>query len=134
MRQALVSALVSSIALVAMGSVSCRHASPRQKAAPTVSVSVARAPSAAPSASSEPSSIPAPLSPEAAARAACRYGRGAMPNETLDRDMPRGEQIPIDHFVILVQENRSFDHYFQALGRSDVDVAPLGYQNPDPSG
>jgi phospholipase C len=134
MRQALVSALVSSIALLAMGSVSCRHASSRHQAAPKVSASMASAASAVPSASSDPSSIRAPLSPEAAARAACRYGRGAMPSETLDRDMPRGDRIPIDHFVILVQENRSFDHYFQSLGRSDVDVAPLSYQNPDPSG
>jgi phospholipase C len=44
-----------------------------------------------------------------------------------------GDAIPIDHFVIIMQENRSFDHYFQALpesGQPDVEVAPSDFSNP----
>ena len=68
-------------------------------------------------------------------RAACEFKRGALPEETLAPDDPRGERIPIDHFIVVMQENRSFDHYFQGLpkfGQGDVDVAPTNYRNHDP--
>src|SRR4051794_13616810 len=32
------------------------------------------------------------------------------------RAVPLGDAMPIDHFVILMMENRSFDHYFGWLG------------------
>jgi phospholipase C len=70
-------------------------------------------------------------------RAACSYGAGARARDTLDLDAPEPGQIPIDHFVVVMQENRSFDHYFQKLpefGQKDVDVAPPSYANADPSG
>ncbi|HVW30151.1 MAG TPA: alkaline phosphatase family protein [Polyangiaceae bacterium] len=70
-------------------------------------------------------------------RAACYYGPGARPRDTLDLDAPEAGQIPLDHFVVVMQENRSFDHYFQKLpqfGQTDVDVAPASYANADPSG
>ena len=70
-------------------------------------------------------------------RARCGFAPGALPAETLDASMPQGSRIPIDHFVIVMQENRSFDHYFQqlpAFGQPNVDVAPAGYKNLDPSG
>ena len=60
-----------------------------------------------------------------------------MPVDTLDAGDPLGSRIPIDHFVVAMQENRSFDHYFQRLpefGQPDAEVAPTTYQNPDPSG
>jgi phospholipase C len=45
--------------------------------------------------------------------------------------------IPIDHVIVLMQENRSFDHYFGQL-RSydptlDVEPAPPEASNPDPA-
>src|SRR4051812_30632993 len=62
-------------------------------------------------------------------REACEFKKGAMPEQTLDAEEPIGQRIPIDHFVIVMQENRSFDHYFHDLpkfGQPDVDVTPKG--------
>jgi phospholipase C len=70
-------------------------------------------------------------------RAACAYHAGDLPAETQGASYPNGSAIPIDHIVLLMQENRSFDHYFQKLpeyGQPDVEVAPEGYTNPDPEG
>ena len=56
-------------------------------------------------------------------------------SRTLSETEPIGQRIPIDHFVIVMQENRSFDHYFQGLpkfGVTSADVAPAGYHNFDP--
>jgi phospholipase C len=79
----------------------------------------------------------AALPPTAQNRVACAFGPGDLAAATLDPSMPKGAQIPIDHFVIVMQENRSFDHYFQRLpefGQPDVDVAPPSYANPTPGG
>ena len=98
--------------------------------------------SATRSVSSARAGVPATLQAQpageskASRRAACAFRAGAMPRETLDPSDPVGAKIPIDHFVIVLQENRSFDHYFQNLpkfGQPDVDVAPLAFENEDPS-
>jgi len=70
-------------------------------------------------------------------RAACAYTAGALPAETQGLSHPVGKDIPIDHFVIMMMENRSFDHYFQKLpdsGITDVEVAPSTFTNPDLNG
>lgn len=70
-------------------------------------------------------------------RAACTYKSGALPAETQGESRPYGKLIPIDNIVVLMMENRSFDHYFQKLpesGQTDVDVAPATYTNPDANG
>src|SRR5262249_55737325 len=44
-----------------------------------------------------------------------------------------GTKIPIEHIILLMQENRSFDHYLGHLrgnGQDDIDVAPEGASNP----
>ncbi|MFL5799395.1 MAG: phospholipase C [Actinomycetota bacterium] len=44
--------------------------------------------------------------------------------------------IPIDHVVVLMQENRSFDHYLGQLhfeGQPDAEPEPPGASNPDPT-
>ncbi len=45
--------------------------------------------------------------------------------------------IPIDHILVLMQENRSFDHYFGQLRAFDptldVEAEPPGASNPDPT-
>ncbi|HSQ63749.1 MAG TPA: alkaline phosphatase family protein [Polyangiaceae bacterium] len=73
-------------------------------------------------------------------RAACAFGAGAWPAETIGTDYPIGADIPIDHVIVIEQENRSFDHY---LGRlvaqgyyqaSEIDVPPPGWSNPDGDG
>jgi phospholipase C len=78
-----------------------------------------------------------PDSTLAARRQACAFHAGAWPAETLGTDVPIDTQIPIDHVLVLLQENRSFDHYFSRLpaaGQTDVDVAAADWTNPDASG
>jgi phospholipase C len=74
----------------------------------------------------------------AASRAACKFTRGALPDETLGTGVPTGKDIPIETIVILMQENRSFDHYFghfgKYAGRTDVESAPENASNPDRTG
>jgi phospholipase C len=75
----------------------------------------------------------------AAARAGkvpkCLFGPGALPAQTLP-GRPHGAQIPIDHVVVLMQENRSFDHYFGQLhfeGQPRSRAVPKKAANPDPT-
>ena len=79
-----------------------------------------------------------PADTEAATqRAQCAFKAGALPSETQGKSHPIGSAIPIDHIVVLMMENRSFDHYFQHLpddGQPDVEVAPAGFTNPDMDG
>ena len=70
-------------------------------------------------------------------RTACGYKAGSLPAETQGKSYPMGSQIPIDHIVVIMMENRSFDHYFQKLpenGQPDAEVAPAGFTNPDLDG
>jgi phospholipase C len=71
-------------------------------------------------------------------RLACKFGKGAMPEETLGSSIPTGKDIPIETIVVFMQENRSFDHYFgrlgKYLGRTDIEGAPETAFNPDRSG
>jgi phospholipase C len=63
---------------------------------------------------------------------ACTFGPGALPADTLPPGAPHGAQIPIDHIVVLMQENRSYDHYFGKLRKKSGP--PRGSSNPDPLG
>jgi len=91
-----------------------------------------------PAAAPGPSASAANAAPARSARLrreACEFTAGALPAQTVDDGDPIGQRIPIDHFIIVMQENRSFDEYFQELpqfGQPDVDVAPPGFHNPDP--
>jgi phospholipase C len=62
----------------------------------------------------------------------CPYGAGDPPVATLPPGTPHGDQIPIEHIVVIMQENRSFDHYFGHLRRKYGP--PRGTTNPDPLG
>ena len=66
-------------------------------------------------------------------RASCSYGSGDGANLTL-RDYPIGSAIPLDHLILVMQENRTFDHYFSSLTvpGQDVDGASPDLTNPDP--
>ena len=69
-------------------------------------------------------------------RAACAFSAGALPSQTFGPSIANAA-IPIDTFVILIKENRSFDHYFSLLpsrGQPDAEVAPAGASNPDSMG
>ncbi len=72
--------------------------------------------------------------PQARNRQNCSYGPGALASTTLADTGLSGAQIPIDHFVLVMQENRTFDHYFSSLtvpGQT-VDGALPDAGNPDP--
>lgn len=68
-------------------------------------------------------------------RMRCAFGSGDMPSATLADVGLHGTRIPIDHFVMVMQENRTFDHYFSSLtvpGQT-VDGASPTATNPDPT-
>lgn len=68
-------------------------------------------------------------------RGTCGFARGAMPAETLGASVPIDKDIPIETIVVIMQENRSFDHYFGHLNkfakRTDIESAPDTASNPD---
>ncbi len=73
-----------------------------------------------------------------AARAACKFARGALPGETLGATTPVDKDIPIETVVILMQENRSFDthlgHLYKYVGRTDIESARDDTTNPEKLG
>jgi phospholipase C len=77
------------------------------------------------------------LAPE---RAACTFQAGAWPAETIGIENPIGTDIPIDHVIVIMQENRSFDHYLGHLVAqgyyqpTELDGPPQGWSNPDGQG
>lgn len=71
----------------------------------------------------------------AADRKSCKFTSGAKTTETIGPNVPHGDALPFQHIVVLMQENRSFDHYFSnlaAYGVKDVDVPASNASNPDP--
>jgi phospholipase C len=77
-------------------------------------------------------SVPCGLTESLAAqRSSCGFKAGALPVDTLGTCA--GKKNPIEHIVVIMQENRSFDHYFGHLpghGQDDVDVPPASTVNP----
>lgn len=71
-------------------------------------------------------------------RQACKFARGALADESLGSEIPVGKDIPIETIVVIMQENRSFDHYFghfgKYAGRNDVESAPENASNPARAG
>src|SRR5690242_8705117 len=69
--------------------------------------------------------------PPATCRMTCGYGAGDPPSLTLS-DQPL--DIPIDTIVIVMQENRTFDHYYSSLTvpGQNVDGAAPDAPQPDP--
>jgi len=72
----------------------------------------------------------------AAARTACSFTAGTLPGLSLAKDAPLGAQLPIDTLVIIMMENRSFDHLLGGLQRlqPDADVAASDVFNLDADG
>ena len=67
-------------------------------------------------------------------RAACAYQSGMSASATIGKEMPTGDDIPIDHIILIMQENRSFDHYYSELDIPGLDVAAPTATNPDSKG
>jgi phospholipase C len=82
---------------------------------------------------------PRPTDSQAAlGRLACDYKRGAMPAQTFGPATLLGPDLPIQHVVVVMQENHSFDEYFAhlpeyaaATGHPEhIDVPPPDAGNP----
>lgn len=65
---------------------------------------------------------------------ACSFDAGALAKDTLFTGAKVGSKMPIDHFVLVMQENRSFDHYFSRLSHGGVHVASANAENPTSDG
>lgn len=78
-----------------------------------------------------------PADPFEHERAACAFGPGARASETLAWTHALADSIPIRHVIVLMKENRSFDHLFgklHDLGQPASEAVPSTYVNPDLSG
>jgi len=73
--------------------------------------------------------------PAAAKPPKCLFGPGDLPAVSAP-GKPHGSQIPVDTIVVLMQENRSFDHYFGHIhseGQRHAKPVPRNASNPDPT-
>jgi len=73
----------------------------------------------------------------ASERAACEFDEGATPNETLGISADEAAAIPIRHIIIVMKENRSFDHLLGKIsteGQPEALTAPASFSNPDRHG
>jgi phospholipase C len=81
------------------------------------------------------SSCPSPpfVDARSSERAACQFAQGAAASETLSVDAAFVQSIPITHLVIVMQENRAFDHYFGKLSEThpEVEAVPADWSNLD---
>src|SRR5262245_37486971 len=62
-------------------------------------------------------------------RAACEFTAGAAPKDTIE---PQSCANPIKHVIVLMKENRSFDHFFGKLhdnGQPDAEAVPSSFTN-----
>jgi phospholipase C len=67
----------------------------------------------------------------------CAFTAGTPASLTMPKDVKLGSDIPVDTVIVVMMENRSFDHLLgnlPATGQGDADVAPAGVTQPDPSG
>jgi len=70
-------------------------------------------------------------------RAACKFTKGAKVAATLGITEAMRTAIPLKHLIVVMNENRSFDHYFGKLaneGQPEADGFPNTWSNPDRSG
>ena len=78
-----------------------------------------------------------PSDPLQADRDACKFKAGAKVADTLGLTADKRTAIPINHVIVVMKENRSFDHYFGNLpkaGRTEVEGLPADASNPDKTG
>jgi phospholipase C len=70
----------------------------------------------------------------ASQRSGCAFTAGAHASETLG--VSTSTAFPIRHVIVMMKENRSFDHLLGKLHDTlpDAEAIPANYTNPDPSG
>ena len=72
-----------------------------------------------------------------AKRASCGFDTGAKVADTLGFTDAMRKKLPIDHVIIMMKENRSFDMIFGEIskqGQPDAEPVPADFSNPDPNG
>ena len=70
-------------------------------------------------------------------RAACKFTKGAKVLTTLGFTDAMRAALPIKHLIVVMNENRSFDHYFGKLadeGQPEAEGFPSTFSNKDRSG
>jgi phospholipase C len=70
-------------------------------------------------------------------RDACKFASGATVADSLGVSAEARARIPITHLIVVMQENRSFDHYFGRLSKSgqpDAEGWPDSFSNLDTAG
>jgi phospholipase C len=80
---------------------------------------------------------PVVTDPLAAARTACGFTAGQRVTETLPIAEVDRARIPIKHVVVVMKENRAFDHLLGALhasGQERVEPIPASFTNQDKNG
>jgi phospholipase C len=78
-----------------------------------------------------------PADGTSAQRLACAFGMGQPASQTLGIDGGTLAALPIRHVIVVMRENRSFDHLLGHLhdrGQPEVEGIPATYMNPDPNG
>jgi phospholipase C len=70
------------------------------------------------------------------ARASCSFTAGAHASETLGVDAATATAFPIRHVIVMMKENRSFDHLLGKLHDTlpDAEAIPANYTNIGPGG
>jgi phospholipase C len=78
-----------------------------------------------------------PADTKQSAREACAFQSGASPESTLGVDRATAAKLPIKHVIVMMKENRSFDHLLGKLhdrGQPGTDAVPADYVNLDLQG
>jgi phospholipase C len=81
-------------------------------------------------------STPIPSDPLASQRSACDFTTGATATSTLPLTEAQRAAIPIKTIIVMMKENRSFDHLLGQLHSlvPAVEAIPAGFTNPNASG
>ncbi len=78
-----------------------------------------------------------PADPGLAERQGCGFGPGDAPERTRGISAELAAQIPIRHVIVMLKENRSFDHLLGRLhdrGQPEAEALPEHFTNPDLAG
>jgi len=70
-------------------------------------------------------------------RDACGFAAGAKPTDTLGLTEDQRKAIPIKHIIVLMKENRSYDHLLGQLsvsGQKDAEAVPPTWASVDAAG
>lgn len=69
-------------------------------------------------------------------RSTCTFAAGASAEATVGLDETTRVALPIRHVIVVMKENRSFDHLFGALGamQPEAETFSSEFSNPDPHG